>query len=243
MVKADILLLLDVDGVVTDRYAQVSLPVVRELLRLSGEGVKMAFVTGRSEAWLRKNLIGKFGKSKTRMLFLCEFGSVIVGKPMKTKGMAKRYVKTARRIAGMFPAIKYDHTKKTMISMEASLSRFPDAEFQLVAAEKMLRLMVEGDGRFKVLRSTYAVDVLGSRVGKGRAARFALRKFGSRRKKRVVVLGDSTADVEMAVPNCTFYYVGWGKPKTRKRKNFRMVVTRKKFSEGALSVLKKMGAR
>lgn len=236
MTKADILLL-DVDGVVTDRYARVSMPVVLELLRLSRSGVKMAFITGRSGTWVRRNLMGKVRDGKN-MLFLCEFGSVIVGRPAKNRAMPRRYVKTARKIAGMFPAIKYDNTKETMISMEASL-RLPDAESQLVAAERMLRLMVKGDPRFKVLRSTYAVDVLDGRVGKGKAARFALKEFGGHPGKRIVVIGDSAADLKMGLPGCTFFWVGEKKPESERAK-FRIIATRKKFSDGALFVLKRM---
>lgn len=241
--KPDILLL-DVDGVVTDRYAMVSRPVLLELLRLSGLGVKMAFVTGRSEKWLKKNMTGIVGQRHPSILFLCEFGSVIVGKPRKAKGMPKRYVKTARGIAGMFPAINYDHTKKTMISMEAEMSR-PGAEAQLEAARRMLSSMINGDGRFRVLRSTYAVDVLRRDVSKRHAARFALREFGWRNngKTKVTVIGDSAADLEMAMPGCAFYFVGDRRrvvPAMPGRKNFKLVITRKKFSEGALAILKKL---
>ncbi len=239
--KPDILLL-DVDGVVTDRHAVVSRPVLLELLRLSGLGVKMAFVTGRSEKWLKKNMTSMVGQRRPSILFLCEFGSVIVGKPTKTEGMPKRYVKTARGIAGMFPAINYDHTKKTMISMEADMTRL-GAEAQLEAARKMLSSMINGDGRFRVLRSTYAVDVLRRDVSKRHAAAFALREFGGRNGKRIVVIGDSAADLEMAIPGCAFYFVGDRRmvaPAMPGRKNFKLVITRKKFSEGALAILKKL---
>lgn len=238
--KAD-MLLLDVDGVVTDRYARVSAPVVRELLRLSRSGVKMAFVTGRSEKWLRRNLMGRFGKGITRMLFLCEFGSVVVGRRRPKRAMPARYVKAAKAIAAKFAAMKYDNTKETMISMEADMSR-PGAEAQLESALRMLNSMVKGDERFRVLRSTYAVDVLRKGIGKKGAALFALREFGGRDAKRMVVIGDSEADLEMALPGCAFYFVGdnrTGVPKPA-GKNFRFIVTRKKFSEGALAVLEKL---
>lgn len=238
MTKPDILLV-DVDGVVTDRYARVSAPVIRELLRLARSGVKMAFVTGRSEKWLRKNRIVKIGQNNAQVLFLCEFGSVIAGRRPVKGAMPAKYVKTAKAIAGMFPAIEYDDTKETMISMEADMSR-PGAEEQLMAARKMLDSMVKGDGRFKVLRSTYAVDVLRRDVGKRGAALFALREFGGRNGKRIVVIGDSAADLEMARPDCAFYFVGEGLPKKARKNNFRLIVTRKKFSDGALAVLRKL---
>lgn len=252
MVKADILLL-DVDGVVTDRYARVSMPVVLELLRLSRSGVKMAFITGRSERWVKDNILEKIPKTARKgILFLCEFGSVVVGRKQNPVSMPAKYVRKSKRIAKMFPTLKYDSTKKTMISVEGSLWA-EGGEEQLAKSEKLLREMVKGDGRFRVLRSTYAVDVLDRRVGKGKAARFALRKFGAlspiyvtmgegggAHGRRVVVLGDSAADIDMAVPGCIFYYVGPGKPKGGK--DFRMIVTRKKFSGGALSILKKMAA-
>lgn len=232
------ILLLDVDGVVTDRYARVSAPVVRELLRLARSGVKMAFVTGRSDEWLKENMAGVVRQQNPSLLFFCEFGSVIVGKPTKTRRMPKRYVKTAHGIARMFPAINYDHTKKTMISMEADMAR-PDAEVQLMAAKKMLSSMIKGDGRFRVLRSTYAVDVLRRDANKGRAARSALKIFGGKPGKRIIVIGDSAADLEMALPGCVFYFVGEnaGLPK---KNNFTFTVTRKKFSEGALAILKRL---
>lgn len=243
------ILLIDVDGVVTDRYARVSVPVVRELLRLSGAGVKIAFVTGRSERWLRGNLMGKMGKRRKRdMLFLCEFGSVVVGKRLPKSAMPARYVKLAKKIAGAFPTIEYDDTKETMISMEADMAR-AGAEGQLEAAGRMLDSMVKGDGRFRVLRSTYAVDVLRRGVGKRNAARFALKEFGGRNGKRIVVIGDSAADLEMALPGCTFYFVGEKTPgtgvKNFARKGFtrngaKLIFTRKKFSEGALAVLEKL---
>lgn len=237
--KVDVLLL-DVDGVVTDRYARVSAPVVRELLRLARSGVKIAFVTGRSEEWLKKNMTGIVRQQTPSLLFFCEFGSVIVGKPTKARGMPKRYVKTAHGIAGLFPAMNYDHTKKTMISMEADMTR-PGAEEQLMAAKKMLGSMIKGDGRFRVLRSTYAVDVLRMEVGKRGAVRFALREFGGKNGKRIVVIGDSAADLEMALPGCVFYFVGEneGLPKKNNFK-FKLTVTRKKFSDGALAILKKL---
>lgn len=239
-----LLLLLDVDGVVTDRYARVSLPVMKEISRLSrSNGVKIAFITGRSERWVKDNILEKIPKTARKgILFLCEFGSVIVGRKQNPVSMPAKYVRKSKRIAKMFPTLKYDSTKKTMISVEGSLWA-EGGEEQLAKSEKLLREMVKGDGGFRVLRSTYAVDVLDGRVGKGRAARFALGKFGSRMRRgmRVVVLGDSRADLDMAVPGCIFYYVGPGKPKGGK--GFRMIVTRRKFSEGALSVLKRMVAR
>ncbi len=239
--KADILLL-DVDGVVTDRYARVSTPVVRELLRLARSGVKIAFVTGRSEKWVRKNLIGRFGKRNPRqVLFLCEFGSVVVGKRRPKRAMPARYVKAAKTIAANFPALKYSNSKETMISMGADMSS-PGAETQLEAARRMLKSMVKGDGRFRVLRSTYAVDLLRSNVSKRTAALRALREFGGRTGKQIVVIGDSEADLEMALPGCTFYFVGDGlrKKKNFIRRSYRFTVTRKKFSEGALLVLEKL---
>lgn len=236
--KVDVLLL-DVDGVVTDRYAKVSAPVVRELLRLSGLGVKIAFITGRSGKWVRDNILARIPKAAgKKMLFLCEFGSVVLGRRLPKRAMPATYIRSAKRIASLFSTLGYDGTKKTMISMEGSL-RSPKGQSELAAAERLLRLMVRGDGNFRVLRSTYAVDVLRKNVGKRGAARFALREFGgTTRGKRVVVIGDSAADLEMARPGCDFYFVGEERPKPTVGKNF--TVTRKKFSGGARLVLEKL---
>lgn len=236
--KVDILLL-DVDGVVTDRYARVSAPVVRELLRLASSGVKMAFVTGRSEKWVRDNILARIPKAAgKKMLFLCEFGSVVLGRRLPERTMPATYIQSAKRIASLFSTIEYDDTKKTMISMEGSL-RSPKGQSELAAAERLLRLMVKGDGNFRVLRSTYAVDVLRRDVGKRGAARFALREFGGKKGKNVVVIGDSAADLEMARPGRAFYFVG-DRPPLSGGKNFKLVITRKKFSEGALAILKRL---
>lgn len=55
--RSEVLLLVDVDGVVTDEHARVDRTVVRQLAQLIREGAGVAFIAGRSRTWLEAQLV------------------------------------------------------------------------------------------------------------------------------------------------------------------------------------------
>ena len=54
---SNIALLFDVDGVLTDEHARVDVLVVRAILDLAVRDARVAFITGRSRAWLEDSLM------------------------------------------------------------------------------------------------------------------------------------------------------------------------------------------
>jgi hypothetical protein len=128
-------LLLDVDGPIASPVSRtIAIPsILRDLVLLAGAGIPIAFVTGRSDAFVREQVVGPLlaaGLSPSaRMFAVCEKGAVWA--PVTDQGLGEvtvdrslalpdDYVDEIRRLAArdFADTMFFDETKLAMISLE-----------------------------------------------------------------------------------------------------------------------------
>ena len=135
MRTADLGLLLDVDGPIASPVSRTIAirSIVTDLVTLAGAGVPIAFITGRSETFLRHQVVAPLlaaGMPETAAVFgVCEKGGVFF--PIGASGIGEVTVDTAvalpeeyfsalrRLVAADFAdTMFFDDTKHVMISIE-----------------------------------------------------------------------------------------------------------------------------
>jgi len=235
-----LLLLVDVDGVVTDEHARVSPEVVASLAHIASSGGRVAFITGRSRAWLDTRLTPRLaplldhGVLRERVLFAAEMGALRCAHSTgnEWKLSAELAVPDGLRdelrpmidgpaYAGL---VEWDGTKEATATFEA-IHR-PAVAGHAERARAALRRLAEEvtavalAAGCRAALSTYALDVLVPDLTKAIGARFALDEFAhSSAKAQVLVFGDSPGDAVMATVACEwgsddveFVWLGRGVP-------------------------------
>ena len=128
-------LLLDVDGPIASPVSRTIAiqSISDDLVTLANAGVPIVFNTGRSDAFIRDQVVGQLIdgglKDGARVLGVCEKGAVVF--PITTAGMGDLYVDpTVALPAGYATAIEqlvdekyadlmfFDHSKRAMVSVE-----------------------------------------------------------------------------------------------------------------------------
>ncbi len=145
-------LLLDVDGPISSPIERriVIQSILDDLVALAGLGVPIAFITGRSDAFMREQIVGPLLKAGLpegiRMFGVCEKGAVWF--PITAEGMGDiaidrelalpdDYTEEFRSLAEMRfgDTMFFDETKHAMISLEqgrdVSAERYREAQAQV----------------------------------------------------------------------------------------------------------------
>ena len=247
---------LDCDGVVTDKRARVDSKVMFEAYRLAHSGKKVAFVTGRSVEWLARSILPQIDRfnptpaEKARFFFVAECGNRWLS--FSGAGFARGSDDSSsvpwdvraeiKGEAKQFGYLFFDETKESLVSLEirhdklVSPSAEREAQQQLDDAREHFASRYP---QFIVVKTLYAVDVMGKGVGKASAARRALELMGS--VSEAIAIGDSEIDLEMGGElarngvRFKFYYVGETPPP---KQPFEVKRTEGKYAEGTLEVLR-----
>lgn len=234
----DLMLLVDVDGVVTDEHARVDRQLIAMLLKLAQAGAGLAFISGRSRRWLEAQLgdevIGAAsGSLRFQVSVAAEMGALRRG---RTTGhqweVPPEHAVPAALRARLLPLLKthslanlveWDATKEATATFE-SIHR-PDVPGHAEHARQALASLLPdcqrlaAEYRCRAAMSTYALDVLAPNLSKAVGTSFALEDIGGD-PEHILVLGDSAGDVVMAetahelLPSARvdFAWVGRGTP-------------------------------
>ncbi|MBI4157240.1 hypothetical protein HY502_00100 [Candidatus Woesebacteria bacterium] len=218
------LMLFDVDGVLTNERAVPNTRLLDTLADQLNHSQKMALVTGRSIAWLERNILNYldlrvYKKSKKNLVAVGEHGAAhLFYNPQGEKvvgiesmfSIPKEIVKDAKNLAeseefGEF--VFFDHEKETMVSLEARHDNVIDQEKvkeALANISQILKSKITGGGenKYKIEASTYAVDIMDASLGKDLATKQAISWFLSLDKLApqdglVLAFGDNQRDVEI----------------------------------------------
>ncbi|MFH0986888.1 MAG: hypothetical protein V1911_02440 [Candidatus Micrarchaeota archaeon] len=242
---------LDVDGVITNKLAEVDERVVKKITNLADSGNLIFLITGRSFKWFETNIISELSRisqNAKNIKFIGEYGAVFgeyskgkweltVDKKMAVPRLISEEVKDS--IKNM-PGIFFDSTKLTMVSVEL---KHDIAKLDINAtvggldeAQRTMANIAKRNG-LKCVRTTFAVDIVSQDVGKEYATNIAVKKFDVKPELAVGV-GDSPEDfgikeaIKKECANWKFYYVG-----EKEIDDNEIIITDKKYSDGALSTL------
>jgi hypothetical protein len=211
------LLLVDVDGVVTDEHARVDVDVVRRFVALFEAGVRAAFITGRSRAWLEQHLMPALREcgadlSSPSLVFAAEMGALRRGRrtggawrlsPEHAVGpeLRSKLIPLVER-EGLEGLVEWDATKEATATFE-SIHR-PEMPGHAQRARDALASLLPHCSALaepygcRAAMSTYALDVLAASLSKRVGATFAFEELRAGTDELVVVLGDSAGDLIMA---------------------------------------------
>jgi hypothetical protein len=136
-------LLLDVDGPIASPVTRsINLPeITRDLVALAARGIPLVFNTGRSDAFIRTEVVGPLLEAGlpagSRVHGICEKGAVwfSIGSQFGPTGVGEIHVDSALAMPGDFATemselvesqfadtVFFDHTKRAMVSVEQKLS-------------------------------------------------------------------------------------------------------------------------
>ena len=219
MPESATILLLDVDGVLTDEFARVDAEVIRLLVDLITRGTRVALISGRSRVWIEERIVPSLLDAATdpsaqtrleRIVIAAEMGAVCrVGVAGGEWQMDRRYRirpelrSTLRRLceAECFaPFLFWDGTKDVIATVEARADTVQrERAFQSLVDFEATAGAIAAPYGCRAARSTYTLDVLPLDLSKEVGARFALRQMLRKGEApTVLVLGDSHGDILMA---------------------------------------------
>lgn len=260
--------LFDVDGVITHpQQKRVTEPqILDEIVKRLKTGESVALVTGRSLSFLRDRVVNPLAKRIDDKQILSNF--LAIGEKggnwltFDESGSATEHideslsvpqslqVEARQLVADRFSkTMFFDESKRTMISIEMKdgipLKDFWPRQQELVPILNQLLAKHNLADQLKVDPTSIATDVESKNVGKTLGARKALDWLKERKikPKRVVAVGDSQSDLEMAeeiyTNNLPVEFVFVGEPERLQAKNlpFPTVSTTTRFEKGTLEYL------
>ncbi|MDP2628884.1 MAG: HAD hydrolase family protein [Nanoarchaeota archaeon] len=269
MKTVDRMLIMDVDGVITDpKEKRITEPeILDEIVKRLEKGEPVGLNTGRSLVWMIDRVINplleKVKDKKTLKNFFAsgekggtwitfdgngemqhhKDGSISVPESLQDK---VRNLINSEFSESMF----YDETKETMISTEMK-DGYPIEEYsnhQIILNEKLQKLVDEdSSGKpLKVDPTTIATDIENKHVGKGFAVERMiewLKNLGIE-PQRFVTFGDSLSDIPMAEKlrslNKKVELAFVGKSEIKKSFPFPIIRPKKFFGKGTLEVLRSL---
>ncbi|MEZ4494244.1 MAG: hypothetical protein R3C29_13140 [Dehalococcoidia bacterium] len=234
MSQSKLLLLFDVDGVVTDEHARVDTGTVERIIDFMVGGARVGFITGRSRTWLEAQLVPlleAIEEDTPEAVLAAEMGAVrfvegewLVSAEHAVVGPARSQLRSLADQPKYSAWLEWDSTKEATATFEAlhdpaTHGHAERARNALAELMEDVRPLATRHG-YRAALSTYALDVLAPSLSKAVGAEFAidaLRAPGEPRQ--TVVFGDSTGDLEMAVTArsmlkvpVTFVWLGQGAP-------------------------------
>lgn len=249
----------DVDGVLTNLTAEkILLPeipmIIHEKLK---RGEPVAFITGRSLAWLEKTTLSKlnFDENEAANLFIAaEFGGVIAryednkltSKTNKLYAVSDYIKEKAKEIIEKYQD-SIEIEKKEMfftskIKEGTPFEQFKKAQHEAMAELNLLLKELQTD-ELEVQGDSIGLSIRNKKANKSNCVRDMLSWLSEKNlhPDKYVVFGDSASDLEMAEGlsfkklNFEFVFVG---DKLDKTPNFTLIQTDKKHDEGTLEYLK-----
>jgi hypothetical protein len=210
---ATLRMLVDVDGVLTDRDARPDAAAIALVVAAAERGATVTLVTGRSRTWL-ETMILPHVHGTPRLRMAAEYGAVHadgLGAPWRPEVRFDVPTDMRQSLADLATAegrgryLEWDATKEHMATVEARHGDPADdghrdgtrqalGDYQHDAEQLAL------PRGYRVTRATYAVDVTAHGLTKRVGAEWALEQLVSVGSSAtgVVVLGDSGGDVVMA---------------------------------------------
>ncbi|WP_270180136.1 HAD-IIB family hydrolase [Alkalihalobacillus sp. CinArs1] len=251
----------DVDGVLTDENAKPDKEAVKLVEDLAKEGNIVSFVTGRSRGWLSDNLFPLLSNDVDWSTLYCvaEHGAIkgrgtdISSWSLDTTYVIDDEVKEllydVSKHSEFQGLIEWDDTKESMGTVEAVHGEPGDRE-HLRNTRKALQdyaskiESISKDSGNKTVVSTYGVDVIHPDLSKKIGAEWIISEVKHKEHNKVLVFGDSTGDMVMAVTareqkyeDITFHWVGEGNAPEEDR--ISTVSSSASFSKGTKELLKK----
>jgi hypothetical protein len=235
---ATLCLLVDVDGVLTDRDARPDVAAIGLLVDTIEQGALVALVTGRSKTWLEHQIHPHFehrltgrGTGHFRLWRAAEYGAIHTAGLDAPWCHEERFAVPTELRASLMEAataphrdrfIEWDASKERMATVEARHGADSDDRHRIRTREVLHDYFQEAERLalplgLNVVAATYAVDVTSPGLTKRVGADWALEQFASTRAgpSAVVVLGDSGSDIAMAhaavergVPSVRFVWLG-----------------------------------
>ena len=258
MNELKIALVFDVDGVLTNPQTKMAdLGLLSKISNFIEAGIPVAFNTGRSYAWLEREVLSRILKE---VFISCEKGAiwgVYDGKSLKKSidpsisvpEELKEFVRLL--ITNKYEdCVFYDEEKTAMITAEMRID-FPLEDFPVKQKEliKDMNDLVESLGlqsKLRVIETTIVVEIEDLRVGKDLGAKriLGLLEEGEIKPQEFITIGDGRSDILMAEEfakngyKTEFVYVGAGQ--IEGKYNFPVISTQGKFTEGTLEFLEKL---
>lgn len=258
-------LLLDVDGVLTDRHACPNDDVLNSVVEFARRKWHVALITGRSRSWLARTILPRFPSDDSTalesLMFVGEHGLIrgwgvdtsewTVDEDKRLPDPLRLELRSSVERSWAHEIVEWDATKECVATFElrheiaSSLSR--DVATQ--ALDEVLgicqRTVDNLAPRPEVLKATYAVDVIPKGISKAGAAKWVLNVIKQDRCCEVHVFGDSPGDAVM-VQGChdagfkrvTFYWLGEGAPPEVHSSEF--VQPPRSYDQGARWALEKL---
>lgn len=223
MKAIDCMLIMDVDGVISNPQKKITEPeILDQIAKRLEKGEPVALNTGRSIEWLRNRILNPLAEivkdKKTLTNFLAvgekggtwaqfdKEGNIIESKdnnisvPDNLKNEIRNIIKTQYSDTMFF-----DESKLTMISTEMKDGHPLEdySEKQKILARQLKTLLADKklEDKFKVDPTTIAIDVENKHVGKHFAVKRILEWIKAKRisPKRFIAFGDSfISDIPMA---------------------------------------------
>lgn len=248
----------DVDGVLTNLTAEkILLPEIPQIITEKlKKGEPVAFITGRSLAWLKETTLSKLNITNniTDQLFIAaEFGGVIakyendkiVSTYNKSYEVSSEIKEKASEIIKKYPdSIELEEKEMfftSKIKTGASLEDFQNAQKSAVEELKILVADLHND-QLEVQSDSIGLSIRNKNANKSNCVRQLLSWLRERNfnPDKYIVFGDSPSDFEMAdelqIKNLNFEFVFVG-DKPEAQPNFPLTFTEGKHDEGTLEYL------
>lgn len=256
----------DVDGVITNKLTQRANPkIVKIISSLIIAGDPVAFITGRSISWLKKELINDLEKhlgdliSLSNVYAVAEFGGVHLeydyGKEKikieKTLLPPRVFRKEVENIIDDFSDVMWIEEKQTITTVTAKIG-YPTEKFRekqkiLIGRLKGLLEKYNLSKNYKVQADPFATNVRNKKLNKSSSVTEVLRWLEQKNIKinKFYIFGDALSDTEMAVElyrmkkEFIFIYVGYKEDLDGEKFPFDINYTMRKFDEGTLEYLER----
>ena len=255
--------LFDIDGVLTNPQKKIiPAALLFELSKIIDSGQPVAFVTGRSVAWVRERVIDKLSNNKPKNIFIsAEKGGVwsrcngqqwTLDIDENLAPPQKLIAKVEKLVKEKFDGTMFLDPKHTMVSIEVKdgtpLQRFSPLQKQL---DWYLRSFLKEAGledQFKIDSGIIATDVQNTQSGKRLGANRVFDWLGERnlKPKHFFAFGDTHGDVNIARTvfekghEVEFVFTGKKNLLPVKKLPFPTTVFDGEYSQGTLKYLTKL---
>jgi HAD superfamily hydrolase (TIGR01484 family) len=248
----------DVDGVITNSISRKveNTQLVDKLSEMLKKGERIAFITGRTSAWVESNATSFFPKDLLNMIFVSsEFSAVIVfhenGEQIKSVNkeaiIPEEIKKKAMKIAEEYKDFIAHEEKEVILSFRmtkgVNFTQFKKCQKELVDKLETLVKDSKIDDKFEVQFDRIGTNIRRIGIDKYFAVATFLNWLGKKgiHPNNFTVFGDSHSDLEMGkellVQNKKFTFVYVGEDLDKKNSDFPIIKTVKHYDEGTLEYL------